>query len=83
MFERAQLALLRADAVLFEISLDAAREWVDLYLAGDNPAVIDVAAELDELTGLKLDRPLPDISASLAALKSVSRSPDNEPGADS
>jgi uroporphyrin-3 C-methyltransferase len=78
MLERAQLALLRQDAVLFEVSLGGAREWLDLYLERDNAAVADVASELDQLMNVDLDRPLPDISGSLMALKSVSRSPSEE-----
>ena len=78
MLERAQLALLRQDAVLFDVSLDAAREWLALYLEPDNAAVVEVAAELEELSGLDLDRALPDISGSLMALKRVSRPPKDE-----
>ncbi len=73
MLERAQLAVLRRDAVLYEYSVAAAMTWLDDYLDDESPAVIEVRAELQSLHALQLDRELPDISGSLTNLRSLAR----------
>jgi uroporphyrin-3 C-methyltransferase len=73
MLERAQLAVLRRDAVLYEHSVAAALGWLDDYLDSESPAVIEVHAELQSLLALKLNRELPDISGSLTNLRSLAR----------
>jgi len=75
MLERAQLAALRREQVIYTHSLDTARAWVDDYLDPESRAVQQMRAELDALGTLSLDRSLPDISGSLTALASVLRSP--------
>ena len=73
MLERAQLAVLRRDAVLYEHSVAAALAWLDDYLDNESAAVIEVRAELQSLQALRLDRELPDISGSLTNLRSLAR----------
>jgi uroporphyrin-3 C-methyltransferase len=73
MLERAQLAVLRRDAVLYEHSVAAALTWLDDYLDNESAAVIEVRAELQSLQALRLDRELPDISGSLTNLRSLAR----------
>jgi uroporphyrin-3 C-methyltransferase len=73
MLERAQLAVLRGDAVLYEHSVAAALTWLDDYLDHQSAAVIEVRAELQSLQTLRLNRELPDISGSLANLRSLAR----------
>jgi uroporphyrin-3 C-methyltransferase len=69
MLQTAELALLRNDAAVYQQSLGSVREWLDDYLDTGDLAVAGVGAEIDQLLELRLDRPLPDISASLAALR--------------
>jgi len=71
MLERAQLAALRREQVVYQQSLETAVEWMTDYLDAEDPAVQRSLDELDELSRLVLDRPLPDISGSLTALKSL------------
>lgn len=66
--ERAQLAALRGDQLLFEVSLESARHGLSDYLDPENAAVRNVAAELDDLLKARLDIPIPDISGSLTRL---------------
>ena len=73
MLERAQLAVLRRDGVLYEHSVAAALAWLDDYLDNESVAVIEVRAELQSLQSLRLDRELPDISGSLTNLRSLAR----------
>ena len=68
MLERAQLAALRRQQVVFEASLGTAREWLLEYLDQEEPVVTQVVSEIDGLLEVQLDQPLPDISASLSAL---------------
>ncbi len=71
MIERAQLALLREDAVVFTHSVEDARAWIERYLDPSDPAVVAVQDELAELSGVQLDAPIPDISSSLRTLESL------------
>lgn len=73
MLERAQLAVLRRDAVLYEHSVAAAIAWLDDYLDDESAAVIEVRGELQSLQALQLNRELPDISGSLTNLRSLAR----------
>jgi len=73
MLERAQLGVLRRDAVLYEHSVAAALAWLDDYLDHESAAVIEVRAELQSLQVLRLNRELPDISGSLTNLRSLAR----------
>jgi len=69
MLQTAELALLRNDMAAYQQSLVSVRGWLDDYLDTKAIAVASVRAEIDQLLELRLDRPLPDISASLEALR--------------
>ena len=73
MLERAQLAALREEQLMYEESLLTALTWIERYLDADDPAVRRLRDELDTLTGVDLARPLPDISGSLEALRQATR----------
>lgn len=73
MLERAQLATLRREQVVYESSLTTAADWLMEYIDTDAEAVMRVVNELKLLTGVKLDQELPDISGSLAALQAARR----------
>ncbi len=71
MLEQAQLALLKRDQEVFESSLDSAHEWASAYLDADDPATQGAIRALAELRQVRLNRPRPDISASLVELAKV------------
>jgi len=71
MLERAQLAALRRQQTVYEQSLQTAADWVSEYLDQDEPGVQRTLEELDALSHVVLDQPLPDISGSLSALKAL------------
>lgn len=71
MLERAQLAALRREQVIYLQSLQTAADWMARYLDMDNPGVLRSLEELESLAAVKLEQPLPDISGSLSALKSL------------
>ena len=78
--ERAQLAMLRGDQTLFATSLSSARKWLDEYVDPDHAATQRISKDLDRLAGLDIERPMPDISGSLARLREIQRrQPDPEP----
>jgi uroporphyrin-3 C-methyltransferase len=67
--QAAQLALLRNDAAVYQQSLESVRRWIADYLDTTSQDVATVRSEIDQLLAVRLDRPLPDISGSLAALQ--------------
>jgi len=71
MLERAQLAAVRGEQLLFDESLATAIDWIDEYLNVAEPAVQRLRREPVELAGTDLQRPLPDISGSLQAMRSA------------
>ncbi len=73
MLERAQLAALREEQLMYEESLLTALTWIERYLDTDDPAVRRLRDELDALAGVDLARPLPDVSGSLEALRQATR----------
>ena len=73
MLERAQLAALRRDQLIYAQSLATAQQWIEDYLDPESGVVERVQEELEALGGVSLDRPLPDISGSLNALGDVLR----------
>jgi uroporphyrin-3 C-methyltransferase len=75
MLERAQLAALRREQLIYQESLTTAQEWIEAYLDLEERPVRRMIDELSSLSDLTLDRPLPDISGSLNELASVLRSP--------
>jgi uroporphyrin-3 C-methyltransferase len=73
MLERAQLATLRRQQLVYEQSIATARDWLGEYLDSENVAVSQVVREFNSLLEIQLDQQLPDISASLSALLQVRR----------
>lgn len=73
MLERAQLAALRRQQIVYEQSLGSAQEWLMEYLDETHPLVEDVVAEIDALLEVQLDQALPDVSGSLSALLAARR----------
>ncbi|MEZ5553052.1 MAG: uroporphyrinogen-III C-methyltransferase [Pseudomonadales bacterium] len=69
MLERAQLAALRREQVIYQQSLDSASQWLEEYLDPAEPRVRRVLEELDEMSQVDLNQSLPDISGSLEALR--------------
>lgn len=76
--ERAQLAVLRRDQEIFELSLRAARDWLHGFLDPSRTAVAQAMGELDELRGIDLEMRPPDISRSLDRFRELRRN-DDEP----
>jgi len=76
MLERAQLALMRRNQLVYEESLSTAEEWIAEYLETDNQAVNQVQEQIAELIAVELERPIPDISGSLTALEAITRGGD-------
>ena len=73
MMERAQLAALRREQIVYTQSLNTSIEWIDEYLDADDHAVQQAVAELSSLAEIKLNQQLPDISGSLTTLLRTSR----------
>lgn len=76
MLERAQLALMRRNQLVYEQSLATAEDWIVEYLDTEAPAVSQAQGQLAELLTVELELPIPDISGSLSALRAVSRGND-------
>lgn len=68
MIERAQLAMLREEHVIYETSIQQAREWLQTQFP-PNSQIEAFIAELDELEGQEIVVPLPDITSSLEQLR--------------
>ena len=73
MLEQAQLAVLKRDEAVFTSSLGNAGQWVGDHLDATDPRVQTLSNALAELRLVQLNRALPDISASLEALRKVRR----------
>lgn len=67
--EGARVALLSGNTVAMREQLRSAVEWLDAQFKKDDPGALAMRAELERLQGLELAPPLPDISRSLAALR--------------
>ncbi len=76
---RAQLAVLRRDQEIFEISLRNAGAWLHRFLDPSRTAVAQAMGELDELRGIDLEVPPPDISRSLERFRELRRHDDPVP----
>ncbi len=74
MLERAQLALLKRDAVLFNQSLESSKSWITKYLDTDNGKTKSMLAGIEYLLKVELAAELPGISASLNHLLKLRRS---------
>ncbi len=68
MLERAQLALLQQDALVYQQSLTTVQEYLVLYLDPAQVQVQQVRTQLGALLATDIAPPLPDISASLQQL---------------
>ncbi|MGS2723623.1 uroporphyrinogen-III C-methyltransferase [Porticoccus sp. GXU_MW_L64] len=68
MLEQAQLALLREEPLVYRASLEKCRQWLSQHFADDHPAQV-FASELDVLSTQIVTSQLPEISASLQALR--------------
>ncbi len=69
--ERAQLALLRRDAVIFAANIADAEAWLGTYVDANHGVTRQLQAALAESSRLNVAAPLPDISGSLRALREV------------
>ena len=67
--EGARVALLSGNTVAMREQLRSAVEWLDAQFKKDDPGALAMKAELERLQGLELSPPLPDISRSLATLR--------------
>ncbi len=76
MLERAQLALMRRNQLVYEQSLSTAEEWIGEYHDTSASAVTLMQSQIAELLTVELELPIPDISGSLTALQAVSRGRD-------
>lgn len=65
----ARLALLRADQAAYQASLQSVAQWVREFFDPDSAAARAVLTEIAELKRIELRPELPDISASLDALR--------------
>jgi uroporphyrin-III C-methyltransferase len=75
MLERAQLAALRGEQLVFERSLSTAQGWIRKYMDPEQEPTRRLLDELDALREVELQQSLPDISGSLNALRDVLRNP--------
>tara|TARA_R110001599_G_scaffold119741_7_gene290340 strand:- start:938 stop:2140 length:1203 start_codon:yes stop_codon:yes gene_type:complete len=69
LLQQAQVALLSGNQALYTASLQRARRWLMEFFLADEAAAAAAVRELDDLADEVIAVPLPDISASLAALK--------------
>ncbi|MFQ6021744.1 MAG: uroporphyrinogen-III C-methyltransferase [Acidiferrobacterales bacterium] len=67
----AQLAVLQADVATYGQNLKSAQTWINDYFETDSQAVVRFQEELKGLAGEKIVVELPDISASLDALRAA------------
>lgn len=67
----AQLALLRDATQTYRDDLTQALVWIDEYFDTEDQAVIQFKADLEGMLGANLEPEFPDISSSLAALRSA------------
>ncbi|PLY12954.1 MAG: HemX protein [Sedimenticola sp.] len=68
-FESARMAMLRADQPLYQASLEIARQWLNDFFETDNSAAQALLVQINELEAVNVQPDLPDISASLLALR--------------
>jgi uroporphyrin-3 C-methyltransferase len=67
----ARMALLTRDQATFRGDLKSAREWLARYFDARDKAVVSAAAALTTLQGAEVNIELPDLSATLTALRAV------------
>jgi uroporphyrin-3 C-methyltransferase len=71
LLEQGQTALLAGNEVLYQQSLMSARRWVKEFFAFNEAGVVALEKELEALHGLDISREYPEITASLAAVKTA------------
>ena len=67
--EQAQLALLRREGKSYLLSLEQSEKWVREYYDSSDPVTASVLATIEELKSYRLNPVLPDINATLDAVK--------------
>ncbi|MFT4711812.1 MAG: uroporphyrin-3 C-methyltransferase [Candidatus Azotimanducaceae bacterium] len=70
-FEMAQLALLRGDGTIYRTSLAEAKSWIALHFIAEDPITVSLISSLDAANEVEVDRVLPNISASLRAVREL------------
>lgn len=65
----AQLALLERDEAVYKQNLKAARQWIEEYYDTNSQIVASLVQDLDKMLKISVRNELPDISASLQALR--------------
>ena len=74
LLEQAQLALMQKDEQQFRSSLAQTGEWLRRYAVLDTSAGRGISSELDELMALNINPPLPQLTASLTAVRQLADS---------
>ena len=69
--ETARLAVLQLDGANYRDAVNEARAWIERYFDTDDRAVTAAIEQLDALAGERVRSNLPDISASLEAVRTV------------
>lgn len=69
MLEQASLALIDKNTLIYQSSLNKAAAWIDLYFTQDDPQTAVLKRTVTEMSSLKIDQELPDISKSLRLTK--------------
>lgn len=69
--QMAQLAVLRADQVVYDQALREVTDWVERYFDGDAAATLAMQAAVSQLQAVRVETPLPDISGSLTQARSL------------
>jgi uroporphyrin-3 C-methyltransferase len=64
-----RLAALRGDESEYVLGLRAAREWLSRFFDSQDPRVVQLLAELDDLAATSIAPPLPDVSRSVRLLQ--------------
>ena len=67
--EAARMSLLRGDQPLYDASLEIAGQWLEEFFDGNDPATRSMQREIGELKQIVVQPALPDVSASLIALR--------------
>lgn len=73
MLERAQLAALRREQLVFTRSLESAADWLSEYLDANDSEVLELSEQLRRIAAIQLNVDLPDVSGSLTALQALRR----------
>jgi uroporphyrin-3 C-methyltransferase len=69
--EMAQLALLRGDGTVYRTSLAEAKRWIELHFVAEDPITVSLTSSLNAAYEVEVDRVLPNISASLRAVREL------------